>query len=116
MKIIKNGQIEFTAHCPVCGCEFTYETKDIANVGSVDKVMYVKCPSCKHPIDHKTPYDTLNIPYIAPGVTPYIPFTGGCDDCEWLKSRTNGIYVGDIPCQWCSKSPLRVSCLTECHS
>ena len=39
IKIIKDGQKEFTTKCPTCGCEFSYQLVDIG-LGSVT------CPCC----------------------------------------------------------------------
>ena len=35
-----------------------------------------------------------------------------CEDCPVKKMLQPGdIYIGDLPCQWCSKNPLRFQCL-----
>ena len=36
-----------------------------------------------------------------------------CEGCETQKMLNQGInYIGDLPCQWCSKNPLRFQCLS----
>ena len=47
IKIIKDGQKEFTTKCPTCGCEFSYQLVDIGLGGSV------VCPCCGHYVTHK---------------------------------------------------------------
>ena len=46
IKIIKDGQKDFIAKCPTCGCEFSYQLVDIG-LGSVT------CPYCGHYVAHK---------------------------------------------------------------
>lgn len=46
IKIIKDGQKDFIAKCPTCGCEFSYQLIDI-NLGSV------MCPYCGRYVGHK---------------------------------------------------------------
>lgn len=46
IKIIKDGQKEFTAKCDTCGCEFSYQLVDIG-LGSV------VCPCCGGYVVHK---------------------------------------------------------------
>lgn len=36
-----------------------------------------------------------------------------CEGCETKKMLSQGInYLGDLPCQWCSKNPLRFTCVS----
>lgn len=46
IKIIKDGQKDFIAKCPTCGCEFSYQLIDIG-LGSV------VCPCCGNHVAHK---------------------------------------------------------------
>lgn len=46
IKIIKDGQKEFTTKCDTCGCEFSYQLIDIG-LGSVT------CPCCGNHVAHK---------------------------------------------------------------
>ena len=46
IKIIKDGQKDFIAKCPTCGCEFSYQLIDIG-LGSVT------CPCCGGCVAHK---------------------------------------------------------------
>lgn len=46
IKIIKDGQNDFIAKCPTCGCEFSYQLIDIG----LDLVV---CPFCGHYVVHK---------------------------------------------------------------
>lgn len=78
IKIIKDGQKDFIAKCPTCGCEFSYQLVDIG-------LNSVVCPCCGHYVVHKEfkesslATDTHAIPYkftqqttanwIAPDVT-----------------------------------------------
>lgn len=34
-----------------------------------------------------------------------------CEGCPTYEMLRNGkVYVGDLPCQWCDKNPMRVTC------
>ena len=46
IKIIKDGQKEFTTKCDTCGCEFSYQLVDIG-------LSSVKCPCCGNYVAHK---------------------------------------------------------------
>ena len=46
IKVIKDGQKDFIAKCPTCGCEFSYQLIDIG-LGSVT------CPCCGGCVAHK---------------------------------------------------------------
>ena len=46
IKIIKDGQKEFTTKCDTCGCEFSYQLVDIG-------LSSVKCPYCGNYVAHK---------------------------------------------------------------
>lgn len=46
VKIIKEGKKEFIGNCKDCGCEFSYDIRDVA-LGSVP------CPCCGHYYVHK---------------------------------------------------------------
>ena len=46
IKIIKDGQKDFIAKCPTCGCEFSYQLVDIG-LGSAT------CPCCGGYVAHK---------------------------------------------------------------
>lgn len=68
IKILKEGQKEFAAHCKWCGCEFTYEISDLKLSVTGDKL---DCPCCGktyyHAMQPQEPV-VLNPP-------PSIPFT-----------------------------------------
>lgn len=37
----------------------------------------------------------------------------GCSNCDFMKKLlTDGNYIGDAPCEWCSKNPHKVTCGT----
>lgn len=134
IKIIKQGIKEFHITCPFCGCEFTYENEDV-HEGTVS------CPCCdailgakqrmngkvdESPLPTNGEYGTITNPH---GTYPYNdlvyrPFTlpdwatksdnlSGCEGClnnpKYLKTP----YVGDTPCQWCQKSPWKVTCTSN---
>lgn len=46
VKIIKDGQKDFIAKCPTCGCEFSYQLGDIG-------LNSVVCPCCGRYVAHK---------------------------------------------------------------
>lgn len=56
-------------------------------------------------INKQITYTPINIPEIT---------TTGTNPCEYCfsnpKYKNDGIYVGDLPCQWCPHSPYRITC------
>ena len=118
IKVIKHGQTEFTHTCSRCGCEFTYEYEDIKQDSfnlTASSARFVICPDCGNqcyinignigwPWPNSSP-----IPCNTPSDTALNP----CSDCDWWKKMTtDGInwYVGDTPCTWCQKNPMKVTC------
>ena len=53
MKIIKKGtktlpdEIDYIKKCEVCGCKFTYTTRDIDFTIFPDYHHFLKCPQCE---------------------------------------------------------------------
>ena len=100
IKIIKLGktETEFRLTCDNCGCIFEYGVEDIYD-------SLVKCPTCgkTHYGFQDTKLDDIKL------TTPVADYD--CSNCESYKksSQPGFIYVGDTPCQWCSKSPYRVT-------
>ena len=44
---------------------------------------------------------------------PIPTITDPCEGCETKKMLSQGInYLGDLPCQWCTKNPLRFTCVS----
>lgn len=133
IKIIKQGVKEFHIICPYCGCEFTYENEDVHEG-------IVSCPCCGAILDAKERmsgkvdeaplptnggYGTIANPH---GTYPYNdlvyrPFTlpswtktldwSDCEGCPNNPKYIKTPYVGDNPCLWCQKSPLRVTCTSN---
>lgn len=50
MRIIKEGRkpiVEIEKECPVCGCVFAYERKDVRHYTQYNETSYyVNCPHC----------------------------------------------------------------------
>lgn len=62
MKKILNGPTVWRAKCPVCDCEFEYDTSEAFRVydklnSSIFKV--IQCPNCKTYINHSDSVSTL---------------------------------------------------------
>ena len=120
IKIIKQGVKEFHITCPYCGCEFTYENEDVCN-------SEVICPCCLTNLPHKGVVGTVNItPFPMPiwynqQVTPdgYKIKAGlnqpdnPCEGCPNNPKYLKTPYIGDSPCQWCQKSPWKVTCTSN---
>jgi DNA-directed RNA polymerase subunit RPC12/RpoP len=121
IKVIKHGQKEFEHICSRCGCEFTYEYEDIhteaiRGLTTNSTTRYVVCPDCGNKcsinggnIGWPWPNTGEPIPCNTPSETALNP----CIDCDWHKKMTtDGInwYVGDTPCTWCQKNPMKVTC------
>lgn len=66
IKIIEEGQKEFTARCPICGCKFSYQLRDI-------ELTSVRCPCCDHYVVHK-----INKPKESSLNEP-------CEGCPWQR-------------------------------
>lgn len=62
MKKILNGPTVWRAKCPVCDCEFEYDTSEtfgVYNKSSGDYFRIVQCPNCKTPIKHSDSVSTI---------------------------------------------------------
>lgn len=134
IKIIKQGVKEFHITCPFCGCEFTCENEDVHEG-------IVSCPCCgaildakqrmsgkvdESPLPTNGGYGTITNPH---GTYPYNdlvyrPLTlpegatlinneSGCEGCPNNPKYLKTPYVGDYPCQWCQKSPWKVTCTSN---
>jgi hypothetical protein len=106
IRIITPGKTDFRMTCDKCGCVFEYNVEDIDDG-------YIKCPTCGK-VHYGFQDDQLA--YTIGGTKPtgtFRLYTDPCEDCDFTKTlRTTGYYVGDTPCQWCSKSPHRATCTT----
>ena len=119
IKIIKHGRKEFTHICSRCECEFTYEVEDIQSDAIEDSTdcistKYIICPDCgnKWYINaNDIGWPCPNLPY-TPCNTPSNDYSNPCADRAWYKKlgQSDGNYVGDTPCTWCSKGPHKVTC------
>ena len=111
-KIIKPGIKTFTKICTNCNCEFTYELEDINTYSNT-----VSCPECGKVLSHENPLTKLSdkktfYDYTPPITSdPDVPapilynLEDSCRSCYWAQSLKEGeLYVGDIPCTWCSKN------------
>ena len=56
IKVIKHGKETFKAVCPICGCEFSYQTEDLKEDRFHNH--YVECPDCKQIVSHE--YESKN--------------------------------------------------------
>lgn len=124
IKIIKEGKTDFRKTCDKCGCIFEYNVEDIND-------SYIKCPTC-----HKEYYgfepEHLEKTLFDKGLAecepadylgksgrlqtlpnePTYQSLNACEGCPTYKQlcSPNGYYVGDLPCQWCNKNPLKLTC------
>lgn len=120
IKVIKHGnKPKFTKTCPHCGCEFEYEVEDLKTDYSMCLTSYpgqyhryILCPDCGERIEH----DTVRQSWPK---MPEVIYTNNTDPCEGcpnkggLKDALGNPIAGDSPCQWCSKSPFRVTCFSN---
>lgn len=129
IKIIKQGTKEFHITCPYCGCEFTYEKEDVYN-------SEVICPCCSKGLPHKGIIGTVGtnpsaVPIwynqqVAPDdykirdLNKSFPDwatksdnLSGCEGCPNNPKYLKTPYIGDSPCQWCQKSPYKVTCTSN---
>lgn len=61
MKKILNGPTVWRAKCPVCDCEFEYDTSEAFRVYdklNSDIFKVIQCPNCKTPIKHSDSVST----------------------------------------------------------
>jgi hypothetical protein len=138
IKIIRPGKTDFRKTCDKCGCIFEYNVEDIDD-------NYIKCPTCSklhygfepdyemekdlakcEPIgteltdpkrfseDYTTPITTT------PDTPTYdlkMPSISDCKDCPTYKQMCSPTgYIGDVPCQWCSKNPWKLTCDTVSYT
>ena len=123
IKIIKPGVKNFHITCPFCYCEFTYEKEDVSED-------IINCPCCGAIMDAKQ-YTSEIIPQLYGPKTGleyndlvYRPYTlpdwatksdnrSGCEGCPNNPKYLKTPYVGDSPCQWCQKSPWKITCTSN---
>lgn len=85
IQIIKHGKQIFKAICPICGCEFSYQSEDLNE--DCFHNHYVHCPDCKHAVSHdyeakkKSLEDDISWRFPKPGES--IP----CDQKELDKNK-----------------------------
>ena len=104
IKIIKPGKTDFRLTCDKCGCIFEYNVEDIED-------SYIKCPTCGKM--HYGFQDTQLSDVKPIGTFRISTDDYDCSNCDFAKTlKAAGYYIGDTPCQWCSKSPYRVTCTT----
>lgn len=61
MKKILNGPTVWRAKCPVCDCEFEYDTSEAFRVydkSNSDIFKVIQCPNCKSYINHSDSVST----------------------------------------------------------
>lgn len=129
--VIKHGKETFKAVCPICGCEFTYQSEDLKE--DCFHNHYVECPDCKQAVSHvyedkkksvdpnvlwdyakeHTPdYDKYPVKLIKERefyvdyqhpTTVWNPWPD-CDKCPNRPDPNKPAQVGDTPCTWCIKN------------
>lgn len=141
VKIIKDGVKEFKTTCPYCGCEFTYENEDVCNsevtcpccltnlphkgvIGTVNTTAPMPIwynqqvapdgEKIKDGVNKPTDKynDLIYRPYPLPDWATQSDNLSGCEGCPNNPKYLKTPYVGDTPCQWCSKNPYRVTCIS----
>ena len=129
IKIIKQGVKEFSITCPYCGCEFTYEKEDVHNsqvicpcystnllVGTVNTnpfPMPIWYNQQVAPDGYKIRDGLNKRPRTLPDGATLINNENGCEGCPNNTKYLKTPYVGDSPCQWCQKSPWKVTCTSK---
>ena len=106
IKIIKEGKTDFRITCDKCGCIFEYNVADIDDC-------YIKCPTCgkQH---YAFEAELTSQTYI---ISDTVDRSSSCEYCSVYRMlKTDQMYIGDVPCQWCNKSPYRVTCTTTNYS
>lgn len=120
INIIKHGKATFKAVCPICGCEFTYQSEDLKE--DIFHNHYVECPDCKNSVSHEyedkkkgitwrknlTTVDDEDTAYpkypntIYTTTTPYS--WPDCATCPNRPDPNKPAQAGDTPCTWCRKN------------
>lgn len=124
IQIIKHGKQIFKAICPICGCEFSYQSEDLKE--DCFHNHYVHCPDCKHAVSHdyeakkKSLEDDITWRFPKSGesdqkevdknkrfyidyLTPEMSNWPQCETCP-NKPDPNKLVFGDTPCTWCLKN------------
>lgn len=123
IKIINPGKKEFTGFCAKCGCEFTYEFSDLHS--NVFDEVGVNCPCCKKFCIHPKQEPPLlrKLEYSGPQQSDLLqkliePINNDpCASCTWqAELLAKGSYIGDTPCNYCTKNPYKVTCLNASTS
>ena len=126
IKIIKQGIKELRAICPHCYCEFSYEEEDVYDnmlvcpcCGAVMLAQDVTCATAKpitNPNGIYNPHqvnDLVYRPFPLPDWATKSDNWSGCEGCPNNPKYLKTPYVGDSPCQWCQKSPWKVTCTSN---
>lgn len=106
IKIIKPGKQKiYHATCKDCGCEFTYEGEDRRSSTLNPGLFYVMCPCCGEPV-----YEDFIIRF------PNGTTSSDCETCpnrDGYKDSFGNPVVGDSPCDFCPKNPMKVTCISS---
>ena len=128
IKVIKHGKEIFKVVCPICGCEFSYQTEDLKEDRFHNH--YVECPDCKQIVSHEYESKNKSITLTNGSSTvdyklsyKYLPNTAwttatswpDCDTCQF-KPDPNKVVVGDTPCTLCKKNQPYCTSNTKCTS
>ncbi len=99
--VIKHGKETFKAVCPICGCEFTYQSEDLKE--DCFHNHYVDCPDCKQVVIHEYEDKKKDITWgkDLPLVTNSLNWPD-CDKCP-NKPNSDKPIIGDSPCALCKK-------------
>ena len=128
IKVIKHGKETFKAVCPICGCEFSYQSEDLKEDRFHNH--YVECPDCKQIVSHE--YESknksitltkcsptvdykLSYPYLPNTIWTPVSYSLDCDTCP-NKPDPNKLVIGDIPCTWCKKNQPYCTSDSNCAS
>ena len=115
IKVIKHGKETFKAVCPICRCEFSYQSEDLKEDRFHNH--YVECPDCKQIVSHE--YESKNKSITPTKCSPAVDYklnylylqnpaltTATWPDCATCPNKPdpNKLVVGDTPCTWCKKN------------
>ena len=93
IKVIKHGKETFKAVCPICGCEFSYQSEDLKEDRFHNH--YVECPDCKQIVSHE--YESKNksitLTKCLPAVDYKLNYPYSPNDCDTCTNKPDKISL-----------------------
>lgn len=102
------------SHASVCKYKEEFMTKLASLDVNEDSFIRLRC-DCVHYL--RNSYNTIMYRHLLSDNTLNVTGIDACANCDFTKKlNTEGAYIGDSPCEFCSHNPYRVSCSNTTNS